>query len=494
MKTHIIQLDTHDDHISIRDKMSWAKSPRILLVWPDLERVAIRPLDLKLLERHATSLGAQLGLVTRDAKVHRAAAELDIPVFTNTSKAHQHRWKRTREEKLFLRRHPRQNLRKAALEARLPEAAWRDRPSARMIFFTIGVLAMLALALSLLPSARIQLALETESQTFTIPISAHPGTSQPSPSGEIPLQQIVISTSAVQEVVASGRALVPATKSKGNIQFRNLTESSILIPAGTVILTLDSIPVRFVTTKSAEVPGGIDQTANVTVEAEQPGSMGNVAAESLQAIEGALGLSLAVTNPEATSGGADRRETVLTDSDRSRARQTLLAMLQEQASEQGKQMLSSGDLPLPITVVDVNMLEEDAIQIEDSSSYTYKLSGDVVFFYAPASALAWLGDFIFTPSLPEGYQAVPDTLSYEIVGNPAMGDAGNILFDLQFGQQIHPQIDLYELIQSIRGRNPKSAQRQLQVQLAFIQGSSIRMTPSWWPWLPLFPFRYEITY
>jgi hypothetical protein len=35
MKTQIIQLESHDDIISIRDKMGWSQTSRILLVWPE---------------------------------------------------------------------------------------------------------------------------------------------------------------------------------------------------------------------------------------------------------------------------------------------------------------------------------------------------------------------------------------------------------------------------------------------------------------------------
>ena len=76
MKTQLIPLETHDDLISIRDKMSWAKTPRILLVWPSKGQVGVRPLDLTLLRRHAVSLGAELGLVTRDAEIYAAARRM----------------------------------------------------------------------------------------------------------------------------------------------------------------------------------------------------------------------------------------------------------------------------------------------------------------------------------------------------------------------------------------------------------------------------------
>jgi len=81
MKTQVIHLDPHDDLISIRDRMAWAKTPRILLVWPKRGHVGVRPLDLTLLRRHAEALGAELGIVTRNGEIRAAARELGIPFF-----------------------------------------------------------------------------------------------------------------------------------------------------------------------------------------------------------------------------------------------------------------------------------------------------------------------------------------------------------------------------------------------------------------------------
>jgi len=53
VKTQIITLESHDDLISVRDRLSWAKTPRILLVWAKYEKVTLRQVDLKVLQRHA---------------------------------------------------------------------------------------------------------------------------------------------------------------------------------------------------------------------------------------------------------------------------------------------------------------------------------------------------------------------------------------------------------------------------------------------------------
>ena len=72
--------------------MSWAKSPRILLIWPAHEQIALRALDLRILQQHAVELGAQIGLVTRRAGVRRDAEAFGIPVFRTTAEAQRERW------------------------------------------------------------------------------------------------------------------------------------------------------------------------------------------------------------------------------------------------------------------------------------------------------------------------------------------------------------------------------------------------------------------
>src|SRR5574339_556149 len=107
MKTQIITLESHDDLISVRDRMSWAKTPRILLVWPKYENVTLRQVDLKVLQRHAASLGAQLGLVSRIRRVRLDAEALHIPVFKSTGEAQRVVWPKPRRRRRLQHRPPR---------------------------------------------------------------------------------------------------------------------------------------------------------------------------------------------------------------------------------------------------------------------------------------------------------------------------------------------------------------------------------------------------
>ena len=154
MKTQIITLESHDDLISVRDRLSWAKTPRILLVWPKYEKVTLRQVDLKVLQRHALALGAQLGLVTRARRAREDAQALGIPVFVSTGQAQRLAWPKPRRRR-WPRRAPRKDLREKREQVQAEEAAWRATPAVRVGSFAVGVLSVLILVALFLPRARV---------------------------------------------------------------------------------------------------------------------------------------------------------------------------------------------------------------------------------------------------------------------------------------------------------------------------------------------------
>ncbi|MGB9640129.1 MAG: hypothetical protein ACPL4H_04405, partial [Anaerolineales bacterium] len=73
MKIQIIQLEPHDDVISTRDKMGWARAARILLVLPERNHLFQNKLDQQLILRSAQKIGTQIAFVTHDRLVQRYA-------------------------------------------------------------------------------------------------------------------------------------------------------------------------------------------------------------------------------------------------------------------------------------------------------------------------------------------------------------------------------------------------------------------------------------
>src|SRR5512143_1964020 len=127
MKTQIIALEAHDDFISVRDRMSWAKSPRILLVWPKYEKITLRGADLRILQQHAASLGAEMGVITRKGDVRRDAERFGIPVFRSAAAAQRGAWgprKQLRPQGTERKPRERAELEAMKAAARPREAKW----------------------------------------------------------------------------------------------------------------------------------------------------------------------------------------------------------------------------------------------------------------------------------------------------------------------------------------------------------------------------------
>src|SRR5512133_1187433 len=246
MKTQIITLESHDDLISVRDRMSWAKTPRILLVWPKYEKVTLRQVDLKVLQRHALSLGAQLGLVTRTRHVREDAEALHIPVFESTGQAQRVSWPAPRRKK-WAHRPPRKDLREKREQISVQEGAWRAHPVIRVSAFVIGVFSVLALVALFLPHAQVRLHSQSKMQSVVLPVSASPSVDAVFITGSIPAREQRVIVDGTQTITVTGEGVIPQSKAKGQVIFRNLTQQAVTIPAGTVVRTAGADTIRFVT-------------------------------------------------------------------------------------------------------------------------------------------------------------------------------------------------------------------------------------------------------
>ena len=61
-----VQLDTNDDVVTVKDRLSFIRGRRVLLIWPEDGTTLTRKLDLVLVQREADRRAIQLALVTHD--------------------------------------------------------------------------------------------------------------------------------------------------------------------------------------------------------------------------------------------------------------------------------------------------------------------------------------------------------------------------------------------------------------------------------------------
>ncbi len=492
MKTQIITLESHDDLISVRDRMSWAKTPRILLVWPKYEKVALRQVDLKVLQRHALALGAQLGLVTRRRRVRQDAEELRIPVFESTGQAQRVAWPKPRRRR-WPRRAPRKDLREKqeqALAGR--EAAWRLHPAVRVGAFLLGVASVLVLVALFIPRAEIRVHPQSKVQSVVLPVTASPSVQSVFITGSIPRREKRVIVEGTQTTPVTGEGVTPQSKAKGNVIFRNLTQQAVTVPEGTVVRTADNI--RFVTTQASEVEAGVGEMLGLPVEAVEGGLSGNVGAETITIVEGRLGLSLTVTNPEALRGGRETPSVQASDRDRQRVKDQLSRDLESQARLQLADEMDRGDVLFGDTLAVSQVLSETYDPPAGAAGTKLTLSMQVEFSaeYASAADLEQLASLALNASLPSGFVPASAALTVEPVTNPAEGEDGSLRWTVRAERQIFRQISDAQITQMIQGLGADRARSLLTRDLPLQDPPEIQLTPSWWPWLPIVPFRIAV--
>jgi len=494
MKTQVVHLELHDDVVSACDKMSWAKTARILLVWPPRKRLLARTLDLLLLRRHAASLGAQLGLVTRSAEVRRAADELGIPFFATILEAQSKPWRKRNPHPKPIRRNPRPDLHQLRAEAYPPESVLQRHSTARLTFFTLGVLAVLAVVLLFVPSATISLEPVLQMQELALRVNASPSLPSINVAGSLPAREISILVEGNQSVPVTGQALVPDKPALGVARFRNLTTSVIGVPAGTVIRTMTEPTVKFLTTQDGVLEAGVDKTLDIPIRAVKPGPGGNLTADTLIAIEGSLGTELAVTNPEPTSGGTERTVAVPTADDRARLNAALLAELRQQALDQLSNQISADDFLFPDTLVVNRILDEiyRPAEGQPGETLTLTMKGEFSIQYAQASDLNALAAAALDAGLTMDMLPVADTLTVEIVEPPISQAGGATTFAIHVSRMLTPNVNMSSVARAVQGLSPSEAIQRLGVMFPLVSPPHIELVPSWWPWLPLLQFRIMI--
>lgn len=514
MKTYILRLEPHDDLVSTRDKMGWAKDSRILLVWPEKKTLLSRRLDLILLQRHSRKLGSQLALVTRDPEVHYFAPRLGIPVFRSLQKAQGQHWRVPRRFRRFQEmaekpelhtRLDNKSLGKLRLsepesslaDQRPPAAAFKMKPLARLALFFAGVLAVLALAASLAPSARLVLTPRTMVQDVLVDAWTGAEINSVNISGAVPAELISVAVEGRDSLPASGTVRLPSLPASGTVTFTNLTDQPVKIPQGSGVrgTEVKIASLRFVTTRAGEVPAGSGETLDLPVQCVTHGPQGNLPAGTLVAIEGLLGTQLSAVNPSPTSGGSDRVLPVPTQTDRYNLAGRLRLALEKTALQEIQGQLNPGDLLIPGSLKLVKTLDESYQPAEilpgDQLVLSQRLEYQAQF--VDAVTLQSLAQTVFDANLPAGYAVLASTLQLETLTQPEADKNGVVRWRIHATRQVVAQIQEAEAVQLTLGLEPLQAADRLEKSLPLEQPPRIELWPAWWPRLPFLPFRISVS-
>jgi hypothetical protein len=497
MKTQILHLESYDDLHSIKDKLNWGQGERVILVWPLRGRPLNNKLDLLMVKRHTQALGAKLALVTRKHRVREYAGELDIPVFRSLRQANTLPWEYTIKEAPptkfpKVREKSLRDMRELAYPGL--KTSWVSRPVPRILFFSLGAIACLAILIFLLPSAEIHLSPSTKSQELTLSISANPTITSYNLSGAIPALNVSVVVEGRDSLRTSGEIGIPQQTASGEVIFTNLTDQPITIPQGTIVRTLDSTPIRFATMTESEIPSEAGAIVAVPIEALNPGPAGNLLPDSLVVIEGNLALSLTATNPEPTTGGGEHISSAPSAEDYDTLSTRLLAALWETALEEAEALLAANDIILDSTPRMVTVLEKmyTPEEPQPSSELSLLLRVEFEVLVVIGQTLEEMVSAILDATLPEGYSSFEGTLTIIPLTVPEFQEDNTIQWDVQAQRDIYTSEGQIEVVRRILGMTPLKASKFLSENLSLKSPVEIQISPPWWPRMPLLEIRILI--
>ncbi len=496
MKTHIIHLEAYDDYASTSDQMAWAKSERILLVYPKLGKSDQTKLDLILINRKAIQLGSQLAIVSDDEQLMDFAEENNIPIFSSVKKAQRESWGDTLVRKQVKWKESKKRLRflrNQVISDRRNRKPYENNWT-RVTVFSFAVLAVILLFFVFVPSAVITLPLESRTQKIQITLFADPALNSPSLNGGVPVTINSLFIEGQAEIASTGTIEIGDSPASGLVTISKNTPESIIVPEGTIFSTLSDPIIRFELSRTINLPLGVGETSDIPVKAIEAGSQGNVVAGSIQAVEGALGTQISVVNSEAMVGGTDRSSPAPIEDDYEILRKIVIEQLEGKALDEIKKSNVEGK-SIPVKILLKRIIKEELIPDFNSPSdiLTLSLEAEMEVWVVRDQDILNAITISLEANLPSGYIVVPESLEIQEISDPLFVPInGKPQWKVTASQQIVPSWSAAEISQRAAGRKIDEVQEMLSAYIDLAETATIEVKPFQWGILPIIPFQIEV--
>jgi hypothetical protein len=508
-KPDYLQLEAGDDATRVRDKMTFLRGKRVLIVWPQTGSALTRKLDLVLVQREAARLAVRLAFVTHEPEVIQHARELGISVFETVGASERRSWKRGRG-KLFASRAYKpddepdaQELMPVASRRRsLAFQPSRARPLVQILTLMLIIAAILGAIYVIMPSATVTLTPAQARLQAEALIVADPNTATgiDIDIGIIPatLVQIPIEDSAT--IPTTGTRDIPDAQARGVVIFINQTDAAVDIPAGTLVSTSAGTPIQYQTTQAVQLAGGVGLQVEAPVEAlpEFSGSIANVGEGLINTVNGDLAQQVVVRNLSPTTGGEDRSQRSVTQQDQESLLFSLRQQLQSRACDEMTARIDASKIVLCDTM---QIIEErsDLVQysanIGDTADELTLTMRIVVQATAVDQTQGQQVAFArLAAQIPRGLTLQPETIEYAQGVVLSIDADGRVGFMITASGLVIAQIDPARVSERIAGRNYDEALAYLNGELSLQESTDPQLSvfPDWLPHLPLLPFRISV--
>ena len=481
MKTYLIQLQKFDNLASIIDKMGWAKTRRILLIWPKRGKPLLSTPDVELIKRKAVSLGADVAFVCRDLEIQESANANSISVFQSVTQAESVAWRtppsgfeKNREMKEPLQPPDRKN--------------WKTKneknanPIARFLAILVAGLAVLVLVVFFIPSAVITVYPVLTTKEISIDIWASPEVSEINVNGSLPAEVQVLSLTRTANGQSSGRTGLPIEYATGQAVFTNVSGQPVTIPIGTILIATDESQARFVTlTESVLEPSAVSEP--IDIKAIDAGIKGNIDIGMITTIDGQLAGLLEVTNETATTGGEDVEAPTPTEEDYEALKDQMLVALRQEAMNQ----FPKSDIELITATMDDGTITSEIRTVDPgtaSDTFTVTINIDFKGLTYSKSDLEMLVNKAMEASMDSGMTIYRPGVTFESIGMATGNLADGAQWTIAARAETGLVVSESEIFAAVSGKTTSEAKNLIQNLIASRQPVEIRSFPGFWKWMP----------
>ncbi len=490
MRKVLIPVESYDDAVSLKDKISWYPNQRIILVWPKDGRILNSELDLALIARAAKGQNADLVLVTHHPVIREWAEALCISVYPSITTAENGNLLRQGGHVLKIRK---SRGFSAVIEdkQKIPSnsSIFAAGKTLRIVPILLSILALLALCVTILPSARITYYPKISVQEIEIDLRASEVISGITLSGNIPARFKSVEVNGELSKESSGETFIPSTKSTGEVTFTNLTDFPVEVPQGTILTTGVPDGTQFILLDSVKIPSGTSGIASGRVEAITPGSAGNVKIGEITVIAGDLSDMLEVNNLQALSGGSDVETTSPDEDDYQKLKNDLINQLKTDAIAQLHAQESQN-----IQIIDESLLIDSVISEEqvnpvgqpsDTATIRLDLSMKVLTYMEnDLKTIALMG---LNSDLQKDFIPLDDEITLEQIGGMRVDELGQAYWTVRASRVIIPKWNPDQAANQMAGKRVEDAADYLSSVMQQTEPAKIQLLTSWWPWMPFLP-------
>ena len=279
--------------------------------------------------------------------------------------------------------------------------------------------------------------------------------------------------------------------------FTNLTDQSLVIPAGTTVRTFDPATPHFVTQARVILDPEEGSQVFVEVVASLPGPEGNVSPEAILAIDGPLGLSASVSNPNQITSGSLQVRSAVSPTDMVRVRSELDDNLFDEAHQALLSLAQENENLIPGSIRVVESIEErfsnEIGDVADSLELILILEFEGL-VYSPDQLHSVMNQ-VLVENLSKGENVQPDTLKIIEIADIEYDNAGEeSSIGVTISARTYTVIDPVLIRQIVRGKKVSDALIDLNGNALFEEVISVDISPTWLRRFPLLDMQIQVRY